>query len=126
PNTSTPTASTSHPHSGNTRATSHHTFTPPPPLPSFPTRRSSDLDPVTVGSPLTYTLTVHNNGPDTSTGVSLSDPLPAGVTFVSTSTTQGTCTGTTTLTCALGTLANGASATVTIVVTPNNTGTLTN
>src|SRR5262249_39688048 len=45
-----------------------------------------------VGSTLSYTLTATNNGPDVSTVTTLTDPLPAGVTFVSATTSQGTCT----------------------------------
>ncbi|MBI4635085.1 MAG: SBBP repeat-containing protein [Candidatus Rokubacteria bacterium] len=84
-------------------------------------------DPVTVGASLTYyTLTVTNGGPSTATGVTLTDPLPAGLTFASATPSQGTCSGTTTVSCALGSLSNGASATVTLVVTPTVAGGLTN
>ncbi len=74
---------------------------------------------VTLGGNLTYTLTVTNNGPDTATGVSVVDTLPAGVTFVSATPSQGTATqagGVVTAT--IGTIAANQSATITIVVTP--------
>jgi hypothetical protein len=45
---------------------------------------------------------------------------------VSASTTQGSCSGTTTVTCNLGTLANVSNATVTITVQARNRGTFTN
>lgn len=83
-------------------------------------------DPVFVGQPLTYTLTMRNNGPNNATGVTVTDPLPGGVVFVSAAANQGGCSGTATVTCSLGTLANGASATVTIVVTPTFVGALSN
>ena len=70
-------------------------------------------DPVVAGTNLTYTLTVTNNGPSDATGVVATDTLPAGVTLVSATPSQGSCTLTT---CNLGNLASGASATVTIVV----------
>ena len=88
--------------------------------------KTDSPDPVTVGSNLTYTITATNNGPDAATGVNVSDALPAGTTFVSANASQGACTGTTTVNCALGSLANGASATVQIVVMANTVGALTN
>jgi uncharacterized repeat protein (TIGR01451 family) len=66
---------------------------------------------------MTWTVRITNNGPDTATGVQLTDVLPSQVSFVSVTTTQGTCSGGGTVTCAIGTLAVGASATVTIVTT---------
>jgi uncharacterized repeat protein (TIGR01451 family) len=80
-------------------------------------------DPVAVGANLTYTLTVTNHGPSAATEVTLTDTLPGTVTLVS---APAACSGTTTLTCDLGTLADGASTTVTITVQPTATGTLTN
>ena len=48
------------------------------------TKTVIDLDGglVLPGDVLQYSITVTNTGPDTATGVTLSDPLPAGVTFV--------------------------------------------
>jgi uncharacterized repeat protein (TIGR01451 family) len=69
------------------------------------------------GEQLTYTLAVANGGPSTANGVSVTDTLPANTTFVSATPTQGSCSGTTTVTCTLGTLTSGANATITIVVT---------
>jgi len=59
--------------------------------------------------------------------VALSDTLPAGVTFDSATATQGSClpSGGSVL-CTLGTLASQADATVTIKVTPQAQGTITN
>jgi uncharacterized repeat protein (TIGR01451 family) len=83
--------------------------------------------PVLVNTNLTYTLVVQNNGQIPATGVTLTDTLPAGVTFVSATASQGTpCTGTATITCVLGGLASNATATITIVVTPAAVGTTTN
>jgi uncharacterized repeat protein (TIGR01451 family) len=78
---------------------------------------------VNLGSNVTYTLTVTDNGIETDTGVTLTDTLPAGVTFVSA--TGGITPVNGVLTFALGSLAAGASTTVTIVVTPTAAGTLT-
>jgi large repetitive protein len=82
--------------------------------------------PLGVGQPLTYTMTVTNNGPGVASGVALTDPLPDAVTFKSSATTQGTCAGSTTITCSIGTLAPAAVATVTIVVNPTKPGTAKN
>jgi uncharacterized repeat protein (TIGR01451 family) len=75
---------------------------------------------------ITWTMVVTNNGPDTDTGVKVSDPMPAGNTYVSSSTTQGTCTGGAILTCDIGTMAAGATVTITLVTTPSAVGIQTN
>lgn len=69
-------------------------------------------DPVIPGGTLTYTFRIQNNGPSTATGVTLTDTLPGTVTFVSSNTTQGTCSGTSTVTCNIGALANGGAVAV--------------
>ena len=60
---------------------------------------------------------MRNGGPDTATGVVVTDILPSEVTFVSATPTQGTC-GDPRLTCNLGDLPVGGTATITVVVTP--------
>jgi uncharacterized repeat protein (TIGR01451 family) len=70
---------------------------------------------------LTYTISVKNGGPTSAPAVVMNDALPAGTVFVSGKTTLGNCLapapGTTgTVTCNLGTLNNGATATITLVV----------
>lgn len=70
-------------------------------------------DVVAPGARVTYTLDVRNDGPFNSTGVTLNDPLPAGLTLVSATPSQGTCSGT--LTCNLGPLQVFTSASVTVV-----------
>ncbi len=84
---------------------------------------------VRPGEPVTYTLSVTNNGPSNATGVNLTDTLPAGLTFESATSSQGTCAfkdGT--ITCAIGDLNNKADATATVkaTTTANATGKLTN
>jgi len=82
--------------------------------------------PYGTGQPLTYTIVVSNGGPSTATAVTVTDVLPAGTTFQS-ATPSGACSGTTTITCNAGTLANGASATFTLTVTlPSSPGPITN
>jgi len=87
-------------------------------------------DPVKKGKPLTYTAAVKDLGPADAKGVSLANTMPAVVAFKSVSTTQGTCTSPTAknpkLSCSLGDIAAGKSATVTIVLVPPKKGTVTN
>jgi uncharacterized repeat protein (TIGR01451 family) len=71
---------------------------------------------VMQGEVITYTITVTNNGPLAATNVTVTDTLPAGVIFDSVTPSQGSCSGTTTVTCNLGSLANGANATITLNV----------
>lgn len=75
----------------------------------------------------TYTITATNNGPAVATNVVVTDVLPAGTTFVSATPSQGSCSGTTTVTCNLGVLLSGNSATIALVVTlPPTFGPVTN
>jgi uncharacterized repeat protein (TIGR01451 family) len=85
-------------------------------------------DPVSTGSSFSYTLTVANDGPDAATAVDVTDTLPAGVTPVSATPSQGSCLPPgATITCNLGTLAAVEAATVVISVTaPGTTGQITN
>ncbi len=84
--------------------------------------------PVIAGQTLTYSLTVTNSGPgpDPAAGTTLADTLPAGASLISATPTQGSCSGSAPVSCALGVLASGASAHVTIVVRPGPVGTATN
>ncbi len=68
------------------------------------------------GETVTYTVTVTNNGPDDATGVSLTDVLPVGVTYVSHVPSQDSYDNVSGL-WDIGDLDNGASATLEIVVT---------
>jgi uncharacterized repeat protein (TIGR01451 family) len=79
-----------------------------------------------VGHDVTYTLAVKNTAASAAHNVSITDALPAGQTFVSSSVGQGSCTGTTTVTCALGEFGPGASTTATIVVRPTAVGPVSN
>lgn len=85
--------------------------------------------PVFLFSNLTYTIQVQNLGQASAATVKVVDTIPAGTTFVSANAPAGwTCTGTATVTCALsGTMAQGASASITISVTsPSAAGPISN
>ncbi|HEX6086995.1 MAG TPA: DUF11 domain-containing protein [Thermoanaerobaculia bacterium] len=76
-----------------------------------------------TGSSAVFTLLVQNAGPGVAENVVVTDVLPAGTTLHS----APGCTGTTTVTCNVGTLAAGASTTFTLTVTlPNTPGPVVN
>jgi uncharacterized repeat protein (TIGR01451 family) len=86
----------------------------------------TDKAPATVasGANLTYTLTAKNNGPDPARSLSVTDATPTGTTFVSATPNTGTCTvppvgGTGTVTCTVGSVANGSTLKITLVVNVN-------
>ena len=89
--------------------------------------KTATPNPVTEGTPLTYTLTVTNNGPASATNVTVTDTLPSVVTYLSTNTTQGSCSEAGgTVTCLLGTMANAGTATISILTLPNAPGVVSN
>lgn len=83
-------------------------------------------DPVPQDGVLTYVITVLNGGPEVATSVILTDMLPGGVEFISATQSQGTCTGTATVVCTFGEVANGATVTASIQVLATAFGSLTN
>lgn len=84
-------------------------------------------NPVIVGDPLNYMLTVTNTGPDVATAVMLTNTLPASVTLVAASSNLGSCsTAGNLVICDLFDLNAGDAAFVSIDVTPNAVGTITN
>ncbi len=79
--------------------------------------KSDNVDPVTAGNELTYTVTVTNNGPDTVTQVLATDTLPAGVTFVSANPGQGSCSENSgVIGCELGLMEPGDTVNIAITV----------
>jgi hypothetical protein len=86
-------------------------------------------DPGGVGNQITFTYTITNGG-DQTTGVTFTDFVSGGATFVSAAvaTTTGGCGGLvgSTVTCSLGTLNSNQVSTVTIKLTPTVAGTLGN
>ncbi len=81
-----------------------------------------------IGENVTFTVTINNAGPSSATGVSVADLLPAGLTFVSATPSQGTYnSGTGVWTVGtVGTAINANSATLQIVATVATAGAKTN
>jgi uncharacterized repeat protein (TIGR01451 family) len=82
-------------------------------------------DPVSVGTPFTYTVAAHNNGPSTASGVTLDVALSRSLRLRSVRTGHGACwlrrPG---LKCALSSIAAGDSAAVAISVRAIRAGTV--
>jgi uncharacterized repeat protein (TIGR01451 family) len=97
-----------------------------PPAADLSITKSLEPGPVTEGESVTFELTVINDGPDPAVNVVVMDTLPPQMTLVSATPSSGSCSGTTTITCNLGSLASAESATITIVATPTGTGPMTN
>ena len=99
-----------------------------PPAPQHPdlvTTLTDAPDPARVNANLTLTTTVRNFGPVAAAAVTVTHSLSSSVRWVSVTTSQGSCSAAARLQCTLGTLAPGASATITRVVRPRSTGVLT-
>jgi uncharacterized repeat protein (TIGR01451 family) len=78
-----------------------------------------------TGRNMNWTITVTNNGPDPADNVVVTDTLPASVDLVHMMPSQGVCLHHNQV-CDLGTLANGATATIDVEVIPRQAGTITN
>ena len=81
--------------------------------------QTASQNPVAPGCELTYTLNVRNLGPRTATGIALTNTLPAGVSFVSATSSQGSCAQASgVVTCQLGVLPALSNVVISVVVTP--------
>jgi uncharacterized repeat protein (TIGR01451 family) len=100
---------------------------PPAPLVDLAVTKLDTPDPVSVGNLLHYTIRATNRGPGQATGVTVTDVLPSSLKLVSTKASQGSCSAAgARITCRLGTLAVGDSATVTVMVRPGRPGLVVN
>ena len=83
--------------------------------------------PTPLNGRVDYSLTVTNKGPDTATNVQLADPAPAGITYLTVSPSQGTCSLSPALiTCSLGSIAAGQTVTIAITGRATAVGSHTN
>jgi hypothetical protein len=85
-----------------------------------------------LGPSFQYVITVTNNGPQAAAGVVMSDPVPGNLQPLNVIANE-VCThivnidsGATTLSCAIGAMASGASTQITFFVSPTVAGSLTN
>jgi len=84
-------------------------------------------DPLVVGNPLLYTITIVNGGPFAVPGVTLTNTLPGTVNLIAATTTQGTLnTNANPVTGNLGQINVGANLTITLTVLPQAAGAITN
>jgi fibronectin-binding autotransporter adhesin len=89
------------------------------------TTKTDSADPVPVGQSFFYTITVHNNSTKTATGAKVVDTLKSPLVFESVSASGLSCTGGAKVICK-GSLAGGATATITIRVHGTAPATVTN
>lgn len=112
--------------SGNTDATANGGTASVPPSADLSLTKTASVALTGVGRTFDYTLVVRNGGPSPATGVVVTDTLPAGFSLSSATATQGTCSGTATLTCQVGAMAVNAVVTITVRGTATAEGTLAN
>ncbi|MDQ0649461.1 putative repeat protein (TIGR01451 family) [Microbacterium natoriense] len=101
----------------NRTSTSNEVQTPVNAAADLAIAKTLDTSPLVAGEPATFTITVTNNGPQTATGVSVTDAVPAGFAVTQVTPAQGTCTIGASISCTLGSLAVNASSTITVTGT---------
>ncbi|MEO8503804.1 MAG: proprotein convertase P-domain-containing protein [Acidobacteriota bacterium] len=121
-NTATISSATGDPVPGNNSATDSDTLAGSSDLSL--TKVLTTVGPVQVGDNVVFALTATNNGPSNATGVTVTDALPAGLTYVSNDCGAGFVNPT--VTWNIGALAVSASATCNLTVTVTQAGTITN
>jgi uncharacterized repeat protein (TIGR01451 family) len=123
-NTATVSAATTDPNTGDNTAITTTTVSP---TADVSIAQTDTPDPIRVGKTLTYTIAVANAGPVQATSTTVKDTLPQTEQFRSVKASQGKCTRSgQAITCSLGTIASGRTATITIVVQPKAVGTVAN
>ena len=92
------------------------------------TDKSDNVDPAIAGQGLVWTLSIRNDGPSDAVNSTITDALPAGVTYNPATSTPSCGIAGGVVTCPTGTLAPGDTATVNIGVTidPATTGSIAN
>jgi uncharacterized repeat protein (TIGR01451 family) len=99
----------------NNKANADVAFTALPPVPSdVVVTKTVDQQAVNVGDQLTYRITATNRGPGPASSVLVTDTPDPKLSILSVQPSQGTCTLGPAITCQVGPLAPGASATVVV------------
>ena len=88
---------------------------------------TDDPDPLGVGEPITYVITVRNLSGTPAGGVTVKDVLPGQLRpTLGALPSQGSCTGLRTITCSLGRIVPGGVATISLQARTKSPGTVTN
>jgi len=114
-NTATITSDTDDVNSGNNSATAETTVVAS--SANLSITKEANVTEASLAEPVTFTVTVTNNGPSVAHNVIVNDTLTGGLNYVSATPSQGSCNDANPIECNVGVLANGASATVTVVAT---------
>ena len=89
--------------------------------------KTDSLESVSTGGSFTYSIVVTNAGTTVATGVHVIDPIPAGITILAPTSTQGTCSiEAGQVQCNVGTLNPGQIVTITLPATAGAPGLVTN
>ncbi|KKI22349.1 MULTISPECIES: DUF7507 domain-containing protein [unclassified Leucobacter] len=99
-------------------STSQQTVTPVNPAADLTITKVLDAGTLVSGRTASFTITAKNNGPQTATGVKVTDPVPDGLTNASATTSAGSCAITAgVITCSLPDLAVGQTETIRVTGT---------
>jgi hypothetical protein len=104
---------------------------PPPPNPPVPAYPTTDLSvtkhalqsAVAKGDPVTYVITVHNNGPDAASHVVLADQPRGKAKIISVRPSSGQCTIGKLVVCRLGDINAGSTVSIRVKLIPETNGT---
>lgn len=85
--------------------------------------KTESVDPVYISHDYSYTLEIHNDGPDMATNITLSDPLPSGVDYRGYSAPNASCSFVDPVfSCTLSSLASGDTEVIILDVTGSTPG----
>lgn len=88
---------------------------------------AASAGPYLVGTNVTFTADLINQGPQDATGVIFTNTFPSGLTFVSATATAGSCVQSQgVVSCTIGALGSAFESSINIVATPNALGTVSN